>query len=100
MKTLSAEELRGWMNTEKEYLLVDVRELDERAAYNIGGIHIPMNEIMSRKDELSGDKPVVLYCEKGIRSAIIIQRLEAQGFHMLYNLEGGMNKWKNNNPKQ
>jgi len=36
----------------------------------------------------------VLYCEKGIRSSIAIQRLEASGFNNLYNLAGGMKAWK------
>ena len=53
-----------------------------------------MSELMERKDELKQDIPVIIYCEKGIRSSIIIQRLEQSGFENLYNLSGGMNAWK------
>jgi adenylyltransferase/sulfurtransferase len=78
----------------KDYLLVDIRELFERELFNIGGLHIPAGELPSRLDELPADKDVVLYCEKGIRSVIAIQRLEAKGFSNLYNLSGGMKAWK------
>jgi rhodanese-related sulfurtransferase len=50
--------------------------------------------LFSRADALPRDKAVVLYCEKGIRSVIAIQRLEAAGFTNLYNLAGGMKAWR------
>lgn len=94
MKTLSPEVLKKWIAEGKLFVLIDVREDDERKAYNIGGIHIPMGEIMVRKEELKKTMPHVFYCEKGIRSSIIIQRLEGLGFENLYNLSGGMHAWK------
>lgn len=94
MKQVTPVELRRWLADNKDFLLVDVREEHEREYYNIGGIHIPMGELMSRLDELPKDKEVVLYCEKGIRSVIAIQRLESSGFHNLVNLSGGMKAWK------
>ena len=94
MKQLTPAELKVWQTENKDFLLLDVREEHERELYNIGGIHIPMGELMSRLDELPKDKEVVLYCEKGIRSVIAIQRLESSGFHNLVNLSGGMKAWK------
>jgi rhodanese-related sulfurtransferase len=94
MKLLSPTELKTWIETGRNFVLVDVREQWEREAYNIGGIHLPMSELMNRIDELPKDKDVVLYCEKGIRTVIVIQRLEAAGFHNLTNLSGGMKAWK------
>jgi rhodanese-related sulfurtransferase len=73
---------------------VDIREDWEREAYNIGGVHIPLGDLMARVNELPKDKEVVLYCEKGIRSVLAIQRLESMGFHNLVNLSGGMKAWK------
>ena len=49
---------------------------------------------MNRRSEISKQDTTVIYCEKGIRSTIAIQRLEALGYQNLYNLEGGMSKWK------
>ena len=94
MKKISPEELRDWINTDKTFLLVDVREIFEREAYHIGGVHIPMGEIMQRKSELPEEQDVVFYCEKGIRSMIAITRLEMMGYKNLYNLTGGMTAWK------
>ncbi|HEY9176857.1 MAG TPA: rhodanese-like domain-containing protein [Flavipsychrobacter sp.] len=86
MKSLSAKA--------KEMLLIDVREEWEHATYNIGGVNIPLGELMARRDEIAKDETLVVYCEKGIRSAIAIQRLEALGYNNLMNLEGGMNAWR------
>lgn len=90
MKELTAAELKDWIKEGRAFRLVDVREPYEHEAYNIGGALIPMGELMSRRGELAGGEPVVLYCEKGIRSVIAIQRLEAMGYGQLYNLRGGM----------
>jgi rhodanese-related sulfurtransferase len=94
MKQITSEELINWTNTGRDFLLVDVREEWEREAFNIGGLHIPMGMLMGRLAELPTDKDVVLYCEKGIRSVLAIQRLETNGFHNLINLSGGMKAWK------
>lgn len=94
MQQISPAILKHQIDHDKEMLLVDVREAWEREAYNIGGMHIPMGELLTRKDEIPKDKEVILYCEKGIRSVIAIQRLEGFGFDKLINLEGGMKAWK------
>lgn len=97
MKSLSPEELKAWMDDKMPFVLIDVREDWEREVYNIGGEHIPLGDVIARRDEIPVDKPVVVYCEKGIRSSIIIQRLEGIGFNNLYNLSGGMSNWKKAN---
>ena len=94
MQQVLASELRLWIGEKKHIVLIDVREDWEREVYNIGGIHIPMGELIGRINEVPKDGDVVFYCEKGIRSTIAIQRLEAMGYHNLYNLSGGMKAWK------
>lgn len=94
MLQVTPEELKDWIKQAKPFTLVDVRELWEHEMFNIGGIHIPMGELVSRKTEIETERPVVIYCEKGIRSVIAIQRLEGFGFHNLINLQGGMAAWK------
>lgn len=93
MQQITAIQLKEWMNNGKDFLLVDIREAFEREAFNIGGMHIPMGELRKRIAELPTGKPVVLYCEKGIRSTISIQRLQNAELE-LYNLSGGMKAWK------
>jgi rhodanese-related sulfurtransferase len=94
MKHLSPAQLQEWMQEKKQFVLIDVREPSERAAFNIGGIHIPLSEVITRREELRKDEPVVIYCEKGIRSSLVVQRLQEMGFDNLYNLTGGMTGWK------
>jgi rhodanese-related sulfurtransferase len=93
MHQLSIPEYKEWMEQGKDFLLVDVREDFERELYHIGGIHIPMGDLAARVQELAVNKPVVFYCEKGIRSTIAMQRLEPMGLDM-YSLAGGMSAWK------
>lgn len=94
MNQITPSQLSAWLAEGKDFLLVDVREGWERELFNIGGVHIPMGELMAHVNELPRDKEVVLYCEKGIRTVIAIQRLEAAGFQNLINLSGGMKAWK------
>ncbi len=94
MNQMTPDQLSAWIAEGKDFLLVDVREGWERELFNIGGVHIPMGELMARVNELPKDKDVVLYCEKGIRTVIAIQRLETAGFQNLINLSGGMKAWK------
>lgn len=94
MKQLTAAELKQWQETGKGFVLIDIREAWERDAFHIGGAHVPMGKLFGLADHLPKDKAVVLYCEKGIRSVVAIQRLEAAGFDNMYNLAGGMKSWK------
>jgi len=94
MHQVSPKELQEWLDTKKDLVLIDIREEWEREIYNIGGLHIPMGDLLSKQLEIPKERGVVLYCEKGIRSTIAIQRFETLGFHNLYNLSGGMKAWK------
>jgi adenylyltransferase/sulfurtransferase len=94
VKQITPAQLKEWMEQNHDFVLVDVREDFERELFNIGGLHIPMSELAARFREIPADKDVVLYCEKGIRSVIAIQRLEGAGWHNLINLAGGMKHWK------
>jgi rhodanese-related sulfurtransferase len=94
MHQITAPQLKKWIESKKDFLLVDIREAWERELFNIGGLHIPMGDLMSQLGDIPKEGDVVLYCEKGIRSVIAIQRMETLGFHNLYNLSGGMKAWK------
>jgi adenylyltransferase/sulfurtransferase len=94
MQEISVAGLKRWIGFGEGFAMIDVREEWEHAAFNIGGELIPVGELMQRRHEIPNDLPVVIYCEKGIRSQIAIQRLEAFGYERLYNLKGGMAAWK------
>lgn len=95
MKQISVEQLKQRLTQKGEFFLLDVREDFEHEDFNIGGTLIPLDEIMSKAAQIPTDKPVVVYCRKGIRSQIAIQKLEDKfGFTNLINLQGGLEKWE------
>lgn len=94
MKSITPLELKSWIDNDKAFTLIDVREQWEHDIYNIGGKLIPIDELVRRRDELPTTGDIVLYCEKGIRSVIAIQKLETKGLAGIYNLSGGMKRWR------
>jgi rhodanese-related sulfurtransferase len=83
---VAARVAEGWM-------LLDVRTDDEWAGGRIAGsVHIPMDELMQRLDEV-GDR-VVCVCAVGARSARVAQFLNTQGREAV-NLDGGLYAWAN-----
>lgn len=95
MDAVTVHELKDILENGEDVQLIDVREPHEHAAFNIGGHLIPFGEIIEKAGMIANDKPVYLYCEKGIRSMIAIQRLQ-QKFHFknVFNVTGGMSAWK------
>jgi adenylyltransferase/sulfurtransferase len=95
MLSITATELKEKLAAKADIVLIDVREPFEHEDYNIGGTLIPMNTLMEQIEKIPTNKTVVLYCAKGIRSTIVIQRLEEKyGYSNLINLSGGMGAWK------
>jgi rhodanese-related sulfurtransferase len=94
MQQITVKQLKEKLADHPDLYLLDVREEYEHENFNIGGVLIPLAEIMTKAIEIPDDRPVILYCQKGIRSQIAIQRLE-QKFHFtnLINLQGGIEKW-------
>jgi rhodanese-related sulfurtransferase len=81
---VAARVAEGWM-------LLDVRTDDEWADGRIAGsVHIPMDELMQRLDEV--DNRVVCVCAVGARSARVAQFLNGRG-HEAVNLDGGLYAW-------
>lgn len=95
MHSIDATSLQQKIANKEDFLLIDVREPFEHEHFNIGGMLIPMNDIFLQLKNIPTDKPVVLYCQKGIRSALVIQRLQQKhNYNNLVNLAGGMDAWK------
>jgi len=94
MQHISAKQLKEEMADGNNVFLLDVREVYEHEDFNIGGTLIPLGEIINEASKIPMDTPVVVYCHRGIRSQIAIQRLESKfGFTNLINLKGGLEKW-------
>ena len=75
-------------------VVVDVRSPGEFAAGHVEGArNIPVSEISRRTKELGPtDRPIVLYCASGSRSAMAKRTLRGAGYSKVYNL-GSMRNW-------
>lgn len=85
------------MVTQKQAIIVDVRDDDEWAEQHIAGaIHIPLAKLNERLAELKQYKnsPIITQCRSGGRSAKALDLLKATGFNHVYNMEGGIQAWQ------
>lgn len=96
MTTIEPPALKEMIDTQADFVLIDVRERHEHETFNIGGLCIPMKDIIKKMEAIPKHKPVVLYCAKGLRSAIAAERLEYKDkkYTNLINLNGGIKNWR------
>jgi rhodanese-related sulfurtransferase len=81
-------------------LVLDVREDKEWAEGHIPNAkHIPLGQLSKRISELDKykDKPIVVSCRSGHRSATACRTLKKDGFEQTHNLMGGIIAWENAN---
>ena len=95
MKDISVQELKEMRDKGEDFQLIDVREEFEYEVSNLGGTLIPLGGILIEADKISKDKPVIVQCRSGKRSAAAIMQLEQLGYTNLYNLQGGILAWAN-----
>jgi len=78
----------------EEIILLDVStEGEYNAEYIPGAINIPLSDLEKRIDELDSSKAIIVYCQSGGRSRTASETLAQRGF-IAYNMEGGINAWK------
>ena len=77
-------------------VVVDVRESDEWQAGHVqGAIHIPVDQVLGRVDELPTDKDLLFICAAGVRSALACEMAAAMGRppERIYNIEEVTPTW-------
>jgi sulfur dioxygenase len=80
-----------------ELTLVDVRSRDEVEGPDgriAGSLSIPLAELEARSQELPADRPLVMVCHSGSRSALATQQLLKAGRQQVANLSGGLRQWQ------
>jgi adenylyltransferase/sulfurtransferase len=93
--TITAGELNAMRQRGDDMYLVDIREPAEYEIVRIdGSVLIPPRELPSRLSELPQDKPVVLYCKTGVRSAEGLALLKNAGFNDAKHVQGGVTAWQ------
>lgn len=93
MQEITVKDLKQKIDNKEDFQLIDVRETFEYEMSNLGGENIPLGGILIETDQISKDKPVIVHCRSGKRSAIAIMQLERLGYTNLYNLQGGILAW-------
>lgn len=102
--TSDAQERVGYRDMEPEALVtlanaqvVDVREPDEyvgELGHIPGSILVPLGELSAKASALARDRPTVVVCRSGRRSARGAELLTALGFERVFNLRGGMQAYR------
>jgi len=96
VKLVTAEEMESILELE-DVQLVDVRTPKEHEqihianSQNIDFMSPTFDEDINKLDK---KKPVILYCKSGGRSAKCAKKMKDAGFEKIYDLEGGISKWK------
>ena len=88
-------ELKEKLAEETAVHLLDVREAGELALAKITDyplMHIPLNQLPERYNELPSGQEIIVICRSGNRSGQACRYLAAQGYKVV-NLEGGLLRW-------
>ena len=96
---LSTERLGELLETDANVVLLDARSPEEFEASHLrGAVRASSFRAAQEAIKRRGEKPiVVVYCSVGYRSSRLAQRLRAQGVENVFNLEGSLFKWANEN---
>ncbi len=100
--TITATELKQKLDEreagKRDFLLIDVREPGEYEIVNIpGAVLIPKGRILdgSALAQMPHDKPIILHCKSGVRSAECLAALKGAGFADATHVAGGVLAWVN-----
>ena len=93
-RNLSSHEALALVGQRSDLYLLDVRTPGEHRQFRLEGAQlIPIDQLMKRLAELPVDRPILVYCAVGSRSAQAVNYLARRGYPELYNLSGGIYAW-------
>ena len=94
MDEITPQELKARFDRNDRPVLVDVRDDWETKLCRLeNALHIPMEELEIRTEELNQQDEIVVYCHHGVRSAAVADYLRRLGFTRVRNLAGGLDAW-------
>lgn len=82
----------------QDALFIDIRaEAEFRKAHLPGAMHVPAAELEQRLSKLEKHKqrPIIVYCDTGLRSGAVAAKLKKLGFAQVHQLQGGLAAWQN-----
>ncbi|MFA5041653.1 MAG: rhodanese-like domain-containing protein [Bdellovibrionales bacterium] len=93
-RLISVGDLKDLSAKKESFVLLDVRLQEEYDAGHIeNAILMPLNTLSTRFNELPKDKPIIVYCRTGRRSAQATSFLRSKGFANAIDLSGGYSEW-------
>jgi rhodanese-related sulfurtransferase len=93
-RNLSSQEAYAMVGQRGDLFLLDVRTPGEYQQARLNGARlIPIDQFVKRLAEVPKDRPVLVYCAVGSRSAQVVNYLARQGYPEIYNLSGGIYAW-------
>ena len=99
LKEVSPLEATQLLNHE-DAVLLDVREPQEYQDGHLpNSIRIPLGTLRDKVTSLEKhrERPIIVVCRSGNRSAQAVHLLKQQGYQTVYNLSGGLHAWRNAN---
>ena len=94
---VDSDEANAMLNDEPgNTVVVDVRRDDEWVTGHISGaVHIPIDDLPDRIDEVPKDKKVLFICAMGVRSGLACEVAFSMGYDTLnlYNIDDGTPAW-------
>jgi rhodanese-related sulfurtransferase len=91
---ISPQDLKARLDGHDRPVLVDVREDWETKLCRLdNALHLPIEELEFRTEELNPTDDIVVYCHHGVRSAAVADYLRRLGFTRVRNLSGGLDAW-------
>jgi rhodanese-related sulfurtransferase len=95
MQNISATDMQKLVRQTPDVYLLDVRTLGEYTQKRIKGAHlIPIDQIERRINEIPNNRLIIVYCETGVRSALVGRYLDRLGYQSVANLSQGIMGWQ------
>ena len=92
---MTVQELKHLIHRNEDITIIDIRETYEFEDVAICELNIPLDQFITRINEIPKEKPVLLYCKRGKRSQSLKYMIEKlHSFDNLHHLEGGFQKWQ------
>ena len=96
VREVGVADVKAMLDRREDFDLVDVREESEWSAGHLpGAIHLGKGiierDIESRIPDL--DRPIVLYCGGGYRSALAADAIQKMGYGNVISMDGGFRGW-------
>jgi len=93
-RNIAAKDAMALLQQRKNVYLLDVRTPQEFQQGRLAGASlIPIDQLLHRLGELPRDRPILVYCAVGSRSAQVFSFLARRGYAEVYNLDGGIYAW-------